>query len=71
MMATFTASSIQSAFGNIAEDLNYSVQSTSYLTGLFIGVLGVAPLFWQPISKRYGRRPVFLLSLVCSAVGNM
>lgn len=71
MMATFTASSIQSAFGNIAEDFGHSIQSTSYLTSLFICILGVAPLFWQPISKRYGRRPVFLLSLVFSAVGNM
>lgn len=70
-MATFTASSIQSAFENIAEDLGHSLQSTTYLTSLFIAVLGVAPFFWQPISKRYGRRPVFLLSLVCSAVGNI
>ncbi|KAK5081902.1 hypothetical protein LTR70_006521 [Exophiala xenobiotica] len=71
MMATFTAASIQSAFENIAEDLNVSLQRTTYLTSLFIAILGGAPLFWQPISKRYGRRPVFLISLVIGAVGNI
>lgn len=71
MMATFTAASIQSAFEDIAKDLNVSLQRTTYLTSLFIAILGGAPLFWQPISKRYGRRPVFLISLACSAVGNV
>lgn len=70
-MATFTASSIQSAFPEIAADLGHTLQSTTYLTSLQIAVLGGAPLLWQPISKRYGRRPVFLLSLICSAVGNI
>ena len=71
MMATFTAASIQSAFTNIAADLGTSLQRTTYLTSLFIAILGGAPLFWQPLSKRYGRRPVFLISLVISAVGNI
>lgn len=71
MMATFIASSIQSAFQNIAEDLHQSLQRTTYLTSLQIAVLGGAPLFWQPISKRYGRRPIFLLSLICSMAGNI
>lgn len=71
MMATFTAASIGSAFVNISEDLNVSLQRVSYLTGLFIAILGVAPLFWRPLCNRYGRRPVFLLSLVCSLVGNV
>jgi len=71
MMATFTAASIQSAFENIAEDLDVPLQTATYLTSLFIAILGIAPLFWQPISKRYGRRPVFLISLVFSAIGNI
>lgn len=71
MMATFTASSIQSAFENIAMDLNVSLTRASYLTSLQIAILGGAPLFWRPLSNRYGRRPVFLLSLICSLVGNI
>lgn len=71
MMATFTASAIQSAFVNIAADLDVSIQRTSYLTSLVIAVLGGAPLFWRPVSQIYGRRPVFLLSLICSLICNV
>ncbi|RAQ67355.1 MFS multidrug transporter [Aspergillus flavus] len=71
MMATFTAAAIQSAFGDIAEDLGVSVHRASYLTSLVIAVLGAAPLIWMPLSNRYGRRPIFLLSLICSLVGNV
>lgn len=71
MMGTFTAAAIQSAFVNIAADLHISVQQASYLTSLVICILGVAPLFWRPLSQRFGRRPIFLLSLICSLVGNI
>ncbi|KAF2107471.1 major facilitator superfamily domain-containing protein [Lophiotrema nucula] len=71
LMATFTAAAIQSAFVDIALDLHVSIQRASYLTSLVIAVLGGAPLFWRPLSDRYGRRPVFLISLVGSLVGNI
>lgn len=71
MMGTFIAASIQAVFVEIAEDLNVSVQRTSYLLSLQIAVLGVAPLFWCPLSQRFGRRPIFILSLICSLVGNV
>lgn len=71
MMATFTAASIQSAFVNIAEDLHVSLQRASYLTSLQICILGVAPLFWRPLSNRFGRRPIFIASLICSLAGNI
>ncbi|KAF2227446.1 MFS transporter [Elsinoe ampelina] len=71
MTATFTASAIQSAYPAIAADLAISLQKTTYLTSLQIAILGGAPLFWRPLSQRYGRRPVFLLSLICSLVGNV
>lgn len=70
-MAPFTAAAIQAAFVNIAEDLGVSVQRASYLTSLSIAIIGVAPLFWRPLSHTYGRRPVFLWSLLCSLVGNV
>jgi MFS family permease len=71
MMSTFTAAAIQSAFVNIAEDLGVSIQRASYLTSLVIAVLGGAPLFWRPLSERFGRRPIFLLSLICSLICNV
>lgn len=71
MMGTFTAASIMAAFVDIAADLDIEVQTASYLTSLVIAILGGAPLFWRPLSQRYGRRPIFLISLVCSLVGNI
>ncbi|KAB8259801.1 major facilitator superfamily domain-containing protein [Aspergillus pseudonomiae] len=69
-MATF-ASSIAPAFGDISIDLGVSVQRASYLTTLQIAILGGAPLFWRPLSHRYGRRPIFLLSTILSLVCNV
>lgn len=71
MMATFTAASIQSAFEDISLDLKVSVVRTSYLTSLVIAILGVAPLFWRPLADRFGMRPIFLLPLVGSLIGNV
>lgn len=71
MMGTFTAAAIMAAFVNISEDLDIEVQTASYLTSLVIAILGIAPLLWRPLSQRFGRRPIFLVSLVCSLVGNI
>lgn len=71
MMGTFTAASIQCAFVDIAKDLHVSVQRASYLTSLVIAVLGGAPLFWRPLANTFGRRPIFMISLLCSLAGNI
>lgn len=70
-MSTFTAAAIIPAYENIADDLGVSIQQVSYLTSLQIVILGVAPLFWRPIATRYGRRPIFLLSLAGSLAFNV
>jgi MFS family permease len=70
-MSTFTAAAIIPAYENIALDLGVSLQKTTYLTSLQIAILGVAPLVWKPFANTYGRRPLFLLSLMCSLVGNI
>lgn len=70
-MSTFTAAAIIPAYENIAVDLGVSLQTTTYLTSLQIAVLGVAPLFWRPLSNRFGRRPIFLISLIGSLVCNI
>ncbi|KAE8365360.1 major facilitator superfamily domain-containing protein [Aspergillus caelatus] len=69
-MATFT-SSITPAYEDISVDLGVSLQRASYLTSLQIAILGGAPLFWKPLSNRYGRRPIFLLSTILSLVCNV
>jgi MFS family permease len=70
-MSTFTAASIIPAYGIIAADLGVSLQKVTYLTSLQIAILGVAPLLWKPFSNTYGRRPLFLISLIISLVGNI
>ncbi|KAJ5937531.1 hypothetical protein N7454_003873 [Penicillium verhagenii] len=70
-MGTFTAAAIICAYEDIALDLGVSIQRVSYLTSLQIAILGGAPLFWKPLSTRFGRRPVFLLSLILSCVCNI
>ncbi|KAL4923077.1 major facilitator superfamily domain-containing protein [Aspergillus undulatus] len=69
-ISTFTASIIP-AYEDISQDLGVSIQRASYLTSLQIAVLGGAPLFWKPLSSRYGRRPIFLLSTILSLVCNV
>lgn len=71
MMSTFTAASIIPAYQNIAQNLGVSLNKTTYLTSLQIAILGVAPLIWRPLSNTYGRRPLFMISLVVSLVGNI
>lgn len=70
-MGTFSAAGIIPAFQQIAEELGVSLQRASYLVSLQIAILGGAPLFWKPLSHRFGRRPIFLLSLILSCVSNV
>lgn len=71
MMSTFIAASIIPAYEPIAMEFNTTIPRASYLTSLQIAILGGAPLFWRPLSNRYGRRPIFLISLICALVGNI
>ena len=70
-MTTFIAAGIIPAYEEIAEDLKTTVPGASYLTSMQIGVLGFAPLFWKPISYRYGRRPMWLISTICAGAFNI
>lgn len=70
-MGTFIAAGIIPAYGTMAEEFGITLQKTSYLTSLQIAILGGAPLFWKPLSNRFGRRPIFLLSLILSLVCNV
>ncbi|KAJ5063654.1 major facilitator superfamily domain-containing protein [Bipolaris maydis] len=71
MMCAFPASAIIPAYEEISQDLGVSIQKASYLTSLQIAILGGGPLFWRPLSTRFGRRPIFIISLVGSLVFNI
>ena len=70
-MATFAAASLIAAFAEISETLGISMQQASYLVSLQIAILGSAPLFWKPLANHFGRRPIFMLSLILSCVCNV
>lgn len=70
-MATFSAAAIVPAFQLIANDLHTSLQTVSYLTTVQIVFLAFGPLVWKPFAHTYGRRPLFLLSLIGSLVSNV
>ncbi|RAL07852.1 putative MFS multidrug transporter [Aspergillus homomorphus CBS 101889] len=70
-MGTFTAAAIIPAYESISLDLGVTIQRASYLTSLQIAILGGAPLLWKPLSNRFGRRPIFLLSLILSCACNI
>lgn len=70
-MATLSAASLIAAFAELSETLGVSMQRASYLVSLQIAILGSAPLFWKPLANHFGRRPVFMLSLILACVCNV
>ena len=71
MMTTFTAARIIPAFEQLSIDLGVSRTRASYLTSIQIVILGFAPLFWKPISTRFGQRPIWLISTIGSMICNI
>ncbi|RFU33790.1 hypothetical protein B7463_g2535, partial [Scytalidium lignicola] len=71
MTTTFIAAGIVPAYEMLSIDLGISITGASYLTSIQIIVLGVSPLFWKPISNRFGRRPIWLISTIGSLVCNV
>ncbi|CAN8101227.1 unnamed protein product [Discula destructiva] len=70
-MATIIASAIIPAYSDLAEEFGNTIQDSTYLTAVQIAILGVSPLVWRPLANTYGRRPIFLCSLIVSALGNI
>lgn len=70
-LATMGASAVIPAYSDMAAAFGTTLQASTYLTSAQIAVLGAAPLAWRPLADVYGRRPVFLLSLLVSGLGNV
>ncbi|KAJ5628763.1 hypothetical protein N7490_010991 [Penicillium lividum] len=71
MMCTFMAAGIIPAYDSFAKMYNITVVDASYLTSFQILLLGLAPLFWNPITVVYGRYPVNMFSVFASMVCNI
>ncbi|TVY81245.1 Efflux pump radE [Lachnellula suecica] len=71
MMTTFIAASVIPAFELFSIDFGVSLTQASYITSVQILILGISPIFWKPISNRFGRRPIWLISTFLSMVCNI
>ncbi|KAI5291673.1 hypothetical protein KEM52_000100, partial [Ascosphaera acerosa] len=71
MMTTFGAAAVIPVYETFSEIFNISITQASYLTSNQILILGIAPIFWKPVSNRFGRRPIWLLSALGSCVCNL
>ncbi|KAI9879913.1 MAG: hypothetical protein M1830_006580 [Pleopsidium flavum] len=71
MVTTFTAAGIIPGFPTFAKRYGTSIEEASYLASVEILFLGIFPFVWSPISKRFGRRPVFLISTFGSCICNI
>ncbi|ETS86270.1 hypothetical protein PFICI_00098 [Pestalotiopsis fici W106-1] len=71
MMTTFIAAGIIPAYELFVRDFGITISQASYLTSAQVLILGLSPLFWKPVSDRWGRRPIWLISTSCSMICNI
>ncbi|KAI7785000.1 major facilitator superfamily domain-containing protein [Diaporthe eres] len=71
MVATLSMTALIPAYTPLAEEFGMTEHDCTYLTLIQVIILGVAPLAWGPLATVYGRRPVFLVSLILSVIGNV
>ncbi|KAF7560761.1 hypothetical protein G7046_g3381 [Stylonectria norvegica] len=71
LMIGFMTGGPISAFQAFSNEFNVSLNAASYTVSSQILILGVAPLFWCPLSQRFGRRPVWLASTLLSMASNI
>jgi MFS family permease len=71
LTTVLNAAGVIPAFPLLIAALDISVHKLTYLIGVQILFLGIAPLFWKPIANRYGRRPIWLISSLCGGICNI
>ncbi|KAF9895308.1 hypothetical protein FE257_000212 [Aspergillus nanangensis] len=71
MMTNFVGAGIIPVYSVFAEMFGKSVQDISYFTSIHILCTGLVPFILVPISNRYGRRPVWLVSTLFTAAFNI
>lgn len=57
-LGTYAGLFIVPAYGLMSKQFHTSITRVSYQVGIYVLVLGAAPLFWNPFAQTHGRRPV-------------
>lgn len=71
MISTLSMTALIPAYTQLADEFGMTVHDCTYLTLIQVVILGVAPLTWGPLATVFGRRPIFLVSLIMSVIGNV
>ncbi|KAJ5164174.1 Translation elongation/initiation factor/Ribosomal beta-barrel [Penicillium coprophilum] len=71
LVTNFVGAGIIPVYATLAEKFGIEIQDVSYLTSIHILCTGLTPFFLVPLSTRYGRRPVWLISTLFTAVCNV
>ncbi|KAJ3879960.1 MFS multidrug transporter [Lentinula edodes] len=66
-LGPFSAACVIPSFEDFVVDFGITLTEASYLVSVPIVFLGTIPLLWAPVSKRIGRRPVYLASMLLSS----
>lgn len=70
-LATANASKFTLAIVHLSEEFDKSITEAGYLTCFTVLTLGLGNIFWAPLARVIGKRPVFLLSLLTLIAGNV
>ncbi|KAK3675143.1 hypothetical protein LTR78_005077 [Recurvomyces mirabilis] len=62
-LALFSASLIVPTFVPLGKYLHTQITETAYVTSIYIALVAISPLIWNPMSNVYGRRPIYIMSL--------
>lgn len=62
---------LAAGFNDVATEYGVSVQSVSLTTGLFMLGMGLGSVIWSPTAILYGKRPVYLASVVLFLLSNI
>lgn len=71
-MAAVTSSIFLPSIPQMSADLDTTASVINYTVAIFLVTIGIAPLFWSPLSGFYGRRPIYLVSMpihVAASIG--
>ncbi|KAK4542163.1 hypothetical protein LTR36_007010 [Oleoguttula mirabilis] len=64
LLTLLSASVITPTFQVLSEYLHRGMPQTAYITSIFVLFGGCSAVLWNPVANVYGRRPVYITSLV-------
>ncbi|KAJ1942321.1 hypothetical protein FBU59_003231, partial [Linderina macrospora] len=69
ILGPFSSSSYFPAIQTMAKDLNVSLSTINSTVSVFLYAMAVFPLFWTNAAERYGRRYVYIISMIVYMAG--